>query len=124
MKTAILLTILACASAAIAQTRPEKPAAATQPAGDLANSLAERLSQQLHVKTFTGDPIKAGSVTLIPILTVDINFAGGAPAGANAPAIDAFLMSGEARPVGFVAITPKGVRLIPVATTPAAKEAK
>jgi uncharacterized spore protein YtfJ len=107
----------------MAQNPAERPAAA-QPAKDLAASLAERLSQQLHVKTFTGDPIKAGAVTLIPILTVDISFAGGAPAGgANAPAIDAFLMSGEARPVGFVAITPKGTRFIPVADAPV-KEAK
>ncbi len=124
MKTAIFLSALLCSSAAMAQKPAEAPATAAPPAGDLASSLAERLSRELHVKTFAGNPIKAGSVTLIPILTVDVSFAGGAPADANAPAIDAFLMSGEARPLGFVAITPKGSRFIPVANAPAAKEAK
>jgi uncharacterized spore protein YtfJ len=119
--TAVLLALL-CASAAFAQTPTEKPAAAPAPQS-LAASLAERLGRELHAKTFTGDPIKAGAVTLIPILAVDINFAGGAPAAPNAPAMDAFLMTGEARPVGFVAITPKGTRFIPVDGA-AVKEAK
>jgi uncharacterized spore protein YtfJ len=97
------------------------PSPVAQPAGDLANGLAQRLSEQLHVKTVVGEPVKAGSVTLIPVLLVDVNFAGAsvpAPA-ANAQGIDGFLMSGEARPLGFVVITPKGTRFIPVGNTPA-----
>ena len=55
-------------------------------------------------------------MTLIPILMVDVNFAGGSAAvpAANAPGFDGFLMSGEARPLGFVTVTPKGTRFIPV----------
>jgi uncharacterized spore protein YtfJ len=96
-------------------------AAFAQPAGDLANSLAQRLSDQLHAKTVVGEPVRVGSVTLIPILMVEVNFAGGAvPASsAKAPGFDGFLMSGEAQPLGFVAITPKGTRFIPVGKTPA-----
>ena len=96
-------------------------AAFAQPAGDLANALAQRLSDQLHAKTVVGEPVKAGSVTLIPILKVEVNFAGGSvPASsAKAPGFDGFLMSGEAQPLGFVAITSKGTRFIPVGKTPA-----
>lgn len=95
------------------------PAPAAQPANELANELAQRLSQQLRAKTVVGDPVKAGSVTLIPILMVDVNFAGGAkPAKAQEQAIEGYLMNGEARPLGFVAVTSKGTRFIPVGSTP------
>jgi uncharacterized spore protein YtfJ len=113
---------LICDSAALAQAVAGKaPAPPTQPASDLAKGLSQRLSDQLHAKTVVGEPIQAGSVTLIPILLVDVNFAGGSVAAPapNAPAADGFLMSGEARPLGFVAITAKGTRFIPVAGTPA-----
>jgi len=117
---------LLCGSSAVAQTSAGKPPApVAQAPTDLAKEMAQRLSDQLHSKIAVGEPIKAGSVTLIPILMVDVNFAGGsmpAPA-ANAPGFDGFLMSGEARPLGFVAITPKGTRfipaVIPVANAPA-----
>ena len=101
------------------QARPAaQPAPAAQPGGDLANELAQRLSQQLRAKTVVGEPVKAGSVTLIPILMVDVNFVGGSvPAPAPAQGIDGFLMSGEARPLGFVAVTSKGTRFIPVGNT-------
>jgi len=91
-----------------------------QPAGDLADGLAQRLSQELHVKTVVGEAIKVGSVTLIPILMVEVNFAGaGVAAQPGAPAPDGFLMSGEARPLGFVAVTKKGTRFISAAAAPA-----
>ncbi|HUP02991.1 MAG TPA: hypothetical protein VMU19_03310 [Bryobacteraceae bacterium] len=118
----LLFAGLLCGSAAVAQTPAEKaPSSAAPPAGDLADGLAQRLSQELHVKTVAGQPIHAGSVTLIPILLVDVNFAGGAgPApAAGAPPLDGFLMSGEARPVGFVAITKNGTRFLSVANTQA-----
>ncbi len=107
--------------AAFAQTKPAAQSAAApapQP-GELANELAQRLSQQLRAKTVVGDPVKAGSVTLIPILMVDVSFAGGAmPGSAKSPGIDGFLMTGDARPLGFVAVTSKGTRFIPVGNTP------
>jgi uncharacterized spore protein YtfJ len=109
-------------SVAMAQNPAEKASGPTAPAGgELADGLAQRLSQELHIKTVVGEPIKAGAVMLIPILMVDVNFAGGAmptPA-AGAPGASGFLMSGEARPLGFVAITKSGTRFISVAKTPA-----
>ena len=66
-------------SLAMGQNPPEKKpqAPAVQPAHELADALAQRLSSDIHVKTVVGEPIKAGSVTLIPILTMDVSFGGG-----------------------------------------------
>ena len=110
---------------AVGQTHPQKSSAPdTQTAFDLAGSLAQRLSNDLHVKTVIGEPIKVGSVSLIPILMIEVSFGGGAmtsppsPASAQqgpAAAADAFLMSGEARPMGFIAITQQETRFISVA---------
>jgi hypothetical protein len=65
---------------------------------------ARFFGQQFHSKTAMGERIKPGSVTLIRILTVNVNFAGGSVAApaANAPGFEGFLMSGEAKPLGFV----------------------
>jgi len=116
---------------ALAQTPPEKKpqAPAVQPAYELADALAQRLSGELHLKTVVGEPVKVGSVTLIPIMMIDISFGGGglaAPGGPSVAApqapmagIDGFFMSGEARPLGFVAISKKGTRFISVGKTPA-----
>ena len=116
---------LMLASVAAGQTQQEKkPAvAAVQPASELASAMAQRLGDELHLKTVVGDPIKVGSVTLIPILTVEVSFGGlgtaapGAPKG-PATGVDGFVMRGEARPLGFVAITRKGTRFISVVKTP------
>ncbi len=107
--------------------RPQAPA--VQPANELADALAQRLSNDLHVKTVVGEPIRAGSITLIPIMMIDVSFGGGSMAAPAAPAaaapqgpavgVDGFFMSGEARPLGFVAIGKKGTRFISVAKTPA-----
>jgi uncharacterized spore protein YtfJ len=113
------------ASVAAGQTQQEKkpPVAAVQPASELASAMAQRLGDELHLKTVVGDPIKVGSVTLIPILTVEVSFGGlgtaapGAPKG-PATGVDGFFMRGEARPLGFVAITRKGTRFISVVKTP------
>jgi len=114
---------LFCGSLAIAQKSDKgvsHPPVSGQPAGNLGDELARRLSRELHAKTVVGEPIKAGTVTLIPIIMVDVNFAGGAgPApAAGTPGVDGFLMSGEARPLGFVAITKNGTRFISAAGAP------
>ncbi len=123
MKITLMLSVtlgLISGSSAIAQTNAGKPPTPlAQAPSDLAKEMAQRLSDQLHSKTAVGEPIKAGSVTLIPILMVDVNFAGVSAPAANAPVSDGFLMSGEARPLGFVTITPKGTRFIPVVNAPA-----
>jgi len=161
---AVMVAGLVLGSVAAGQTGQEKqpPAAAAQPASDLADALARRLGNDLHVKTVVGEPMKVGSVTLIPIMMIDVNFGGlGMAAPANpaavpnpsaakapptpaattpnpaavptpnpgkappnlapatppnpAPGADGFFMSGEARPLGFVAITRKGTRFISIA---------
>lgn len=118
-------------SLAVGQNPPaNKPQApAVQPANELADALAQRLSSELHVKTAVGEPVKAGTVTLIPIMMIDVSFGGGGMAGSGSPAaavppspptgVDGFYMSGEARPLGFVAIGKKGTRFISVGKTPA-----
>ena len=109
---------LLCGSLAMAQKPAEKATApAAAPAAELADGLAQRLSKELHVKTVVGEAIKVGSVTLIPILMVEVNFAGAGSQGPKpgAPGIDGFLMSGEARPLGFVAITKTKTRFISAA---------
>ena len=125
MKLPVILFLtlgLICGHFAKAQTNPVEPSTpVAQASTDLAKELAQRLSDQLHSKTAVGQPIHAGSVTLIPILLVDVNFAGGsvlAPAP-NKPGLDGFLMSGEARPLGFVTVTPKGTRFVPVVSVAA-----
>ncbi|MGB7433964.1 MAG: hypothetical protein WBR26_14935 [Candidatus Acidiferrum sp.] len=117
-----MMFFLLVGSLAIAQNAPQKKAQPVQPPGtsDLADSLAQRLSHDLNVKTVIGEPIKVGSVTLIPILMIDLKFGSAAtkvPSGASASQTaksqaNLFCMSGEARPLGFVAITGKGTRFI------------
>ena len=114
----IIAAGLILGSLAAGQTPAEKKlqASAIQPANELADALAQRLSNDLHVKTVVGEPIKVGSVTLIPIMMIEVGFGGG---GITAMGVDGFFMSGEARPLGFVAITKKGTRFISVGKTPA-----
>ena len=134
MNLKILIVIaagLVLGSLAMGQTQQEKKpqAAAVQPASELANAMAQRLGNDLHVKTVVGEPMKIGSLTLIPIMMIDVSFAGGgmaapgSPAAAApqnlAPGVNGFFMSGEARPLGFVAISKKGTRFISVGKTPA-----
>jgi hypothetical protein len=62
-------------------------------------------------------------------MMIDVSFGGGGMAGSGSPAaaappspppgVDGFYMSGEARPLGFVAIGKKGTRFISVGKTPA-----
>jgi uncharacterized spore protein YtfJ len=131
---------LALCAAAFAQApEPREPAVSSAPAAsELADVLTRHVSEDLRVKAVVGKPVNVGSVTLIPILMIDINFAGagllspGGPPPANAKAApkaaapqappagaDGFLMSGEARPLGFVVVTRQGTRFISVAPTSA-----
>ena len=68
MKQKIAAVLLFAASAALGQiANDKKPAAAgATPGSQFADELARRLSAGLHVKTAVGEPIKVGSVTLIP----------------------------------------------------------
>ena len=113
---------LTLGSLAVGQNPPEnKPQ-------ELAVALTQRLSNDLHMKTVVGEPVKVGSVTLIPIMMIDVSFGGGGMAAPGSPAaavpqkpamgVDGFFMSGEARVLGFVAIGKKGARFISVSKTP------
>ncbi len=117
--TSALAVALILASAAFSQNSPEKKIS-PQPAGQLAEEMAKRLADDLHVKTVIGEPVKAGSVTLIPIVTMDVSFGGAAAPGKDsAPQGGGFYMRGKARPVGFVVLGSKGTRFISVARPPA-----
>jgi uncharacterized spore protein YtfJ len=119
----VLFLLVECLG--IAQNTPQNKSRPAQPpdTADFVDQMAQRLSRDLNVKTVIGEPIKVGSVTLIPILQIDTKFGSAGttgPSGANAPkgavpAANLFYMSGEARPLGFVAITKKGTHFIHVA---------
>lgn len=127
---------LALGAVALGQAAEQQEPAAnpTPAASELADALTRRVGETLGVKAVVGKSVTAGSVTLIPILMIDINFGGaglvssGGPATAGPKAAaplaplagaDGFLMSGEARPLGFVVVTKQGTRFISVAQTPA-----
>ncbi len=121
-----MMFFLLVGSLGMAQNAPQRKAQPIQPPGtsDLVDALAQRLSHDLNVKTVIGEPIKVGSVTLIPILMIDVKFgsaASKAPSGATTAPQSAqsqaslFYISGKARPLGFVAITGKGTRFINLA---------
>jgi uncharacterized spore protein YtfJ len=104
-----------------AQKPPEKPVplAGPSPVDRLAEEMAKRLGDELHVRTVIGEPMKAGAVTLIPIIMIDIGFGGG-QGGAPQAGMggSGFYLSGNARPLGFVAVSKKGTRFISVGKTP------
>ena len=117
-----IMFLLLVGSLGMAQNAPQQKVKPAHPpsTSDLVDGMAQRLSHDLNVRTVIGEPIKVGSVTLIPILMVDLKFGSVAtkvPSGATAPKsaesqANLFYMSCEARPLGFVAITGKGTRFI------------
>jgi len=127
---------LALGAVALAQA-PEKQGPATtttSAASELADALTRRAAESLRVKTIVGKSVGVGSVTLIPILMIDANFGGAglvSPASASSgapktaapqpplPGADGFLMSGEARPLGFIVVSRQGTRFISAVPTPA-----
>jgi uncharacterized spore protein YtfJ len=113
----------------------QAPAASPIPAAsELADALTRRVGETLGVKAVVGKSVSAGSVTLIPVLMIDVNFGGAGLASSGGPATagpkaavplapvaggDGFLMSGEARPLGFIVVSKQGTRFISVAQAPA-----
>ncbi len=124
---------LALAAVALGQAAEQQEPAVnpTPAASELADALTRRVGETLGVKAVVGKSVTAGSVTVIPILMIVTNFGGaglvspGGPptavskAAAPLAGADGFLMSGEARPLGFVVVTRQGTRFISVAHTPA-----
>ena len=129
-----IMLLLLVGSLGMAQNAPQQKAKPVQPPGtsDLVDGMAQRLSHDLNVRTVIGEPIKVGSVTLIPILMLDVKFGSAAakvPGGTAAPQsaesqANLFYVSGEARPLGVVAITGKGTRFINLVKSNAKSDAK
>jgi uncharacterized spore protein YtfJ len=135
----VLTTVVGLALGAVALGQaPDQQEPAVNPApaaSDLADVLTRHVGESLRVKAVVGKSVTVGSVTLIPILMIDINFGGAGllPPGGPPTAVpkaaapptplagaDGFLMGGEARPLGFVVVTRQGTRFISV-TQPSAK---
>jgi len=124
-KITVLLALgLLVFSAGFAQAPPEKkapsPAKAPLPMDQFAEALTQRLANSLQVKTAVGEPFKAGKVTLVPIIMIDVGFGGGGAAVPQNPdqGGKGFFMSGEARPLGFIVITKSGTRFVSVGKIP------
>ena len=117
---AALVLMLAPGVPAVAQTGPKAAAKAPLPVDQLVESMAQRLASSLQVKTITGDPIKIGKVTLVPVIMVDFGFGGGGASVPQSPEQGAkgFYMSGEARPLGFIVITKSGAEFVSVGKVP------
>ena len=127
MKKTILVVLvlsLFVNSTAIAQTPPDKksapPPKGPLPMDQLAEAMAQRLNTSLQVKTVVGEPKKIGTMTIIPILMIDIGFGGGGGGAPQNPDMGGkgFYMSGEVRPVGFVVVTKAGTKFISVGKIP------
>jgi len=111
-------------SAGFAQAPPAKkaasPAQAPLPMYQLAEAMTQRLANSLQVKTVVGEPFKAGKVTLVPIIMIDVGFGGGGGGAPQNPEMGGkgFYMSGEARPLGFIVISKSGTRFVSVGKIP------
>jgi uncharacterized spore protein YtfJ len=118
----VLLAGLIIFLAPVANSQVEKKSQPKAPllTDQLAESLSQRLINNLNVKHIIGEPIKVGKVTIIPIMMIDLGFGGG---GGGAPqnqglSGQGFFMSGEAKPIGFVIISKAGTQFISVGKIP------
>ncbi len=66
-----------------AQAEKKPQPKAPLPMDLLAESLAQRLSNNLNVKHVVGEPMKVGKVTIIPIMMIDLGFGGGGGGASN-----------------------------------------
>lgn len=118
--SAALVLMLAPGVPAGGQTGPKAAAKAPLPMDQLVEAMTQRLANSLQVKTITGEPVKAGKVTLVPVIMVDIGFGGGGASVPQSPEQGAkgLYMSGEARPLGFIVITKSGAEFVSVGKVP------
>jgi uncharacterized spore protein YtfJ len=120
MSAAGLLVMSLAAGQGQTPPAPKPQPMGPSPVNQLAQEMAARLGNEMNVKTIIGQPVKAGAVTIIPIMMIDVSFGGGQAGAPQLAAAGAtgYYMSGEARPLGFVAVTKKGTRFISVGLTP------
>jgi len=85
----------------------------------LTQSMTERLIKNLHIKKIVGDPVKVGSITIIPIIMLDIGYGGGGggPAGGKQMG-GGFYLGGEAKPLGFIIITKSETKFVSAGKAP------
>ena len=104
----------------MAQDKPKSKGETISPVSMLTKGMTDRLSDILHVKKVVGKPIKVGDVTIVPIVMIDVGFGGGGGGPSGQPQMGAygFGFGGEARPLGFVVISKKGVKFVPVGKIP------
>ena len=99
----------------------EKAQAPTQhPVSMFAKSMSSSLLPNIHVKNIVGEPIKVGTVTIIPVMLIDVGYGGGGGGmvKGQGPIGVGFGLSGEAKPLGFIVISKAGTEFISVAKVP------
>lgn len=116
----LLFWSAALAQQSAAEKKSPPQSKALLPMYQLAEAMAQRLSNNLRVKTIVGEPMKVGKVTIIPIMMIDIGFGGGGGGAPQAPESGGkgFYMSGEARPIGFVVVGKTETKFISVGKIP------
>lgn len=116
----VLVAIFLVFGVSMAQDKPKSKGETISPVSMLTKGMTDRLSDSLHVKKAVGKPIKVGDVTIVPIVMIDVGFGGGGGGPSGQPQMGAygFGFGGEARPLGFVVISKKGVKFVPVGKIP------
>lgn len=116
----ILAVLFLVAGISMAQEKPKPKEETISPVAMLTKGMTDRLSDSLNIKKVVGKPVKAGNMTIIPIIMIDVSFGGGGggPAGQPQMGANGFGFGGEARPLGFVIIGKAGVKFIPVGKVP------
>lgn len=116
----VFVGVFLVAGVSMAQEKPKPKGETISPVTLLTRGMTARLSESLNVKKAVGKPIKAGNVTIVPIIMIDVGFGGGGGGSAGQPQMGAhgFGFGGEARPLGFVVISKAGVKFVPVGKIP------
>jgi uncharacterized spore protein YtfJ len=116
----VLAVLVLVAGMSVAQDKPKPKEKSISPIFLLTKGMTDRLSDSLNIEKVVGKPIKAGNVTIVPIIMIDVGFGGGGggPAGQPQMGAQGFGFGGEARPLGFVVIGKNGVKFIPVGKVP------
>lgn len=99
------------------KTPPKKAVNLEDPISAMTQAMIGQLAKNLHVKNIVGDPVKVGSMTIVPIIMIDIGYGGG-EGGPDKMRSGGFYMGGEARALGFVIITKKEVKFVSVGKAP------
>jgi uncharacterized spore protein YtfJ len=94
--------------------------AAESPVSLALKSMLNLVLKDFHVQKVVGEPIRAGNVTIIPVMLVDVGFGGGAGGGTGPsfPVGSGFYLGGEAKPLGFIVISRSGTKFLSAGPAP------